>query len=1063
MGTRQNEIEPALSNMCDKDNFQSMISFSNSEEKCCESSETSWKSENLSFNTTISDKMSILKEEKEESTMSTTQQLDDEKMRNRLDYLLKKTETFAEYIKYGGKQKAMSEEGNKSTELIKLQDKDICNSQEGLIHFDESPYFIENGEMRDYQVRGLNWMISCFSHNINCILADEMGLGKTLQTISLIAYHRFFLKKNRYFLIIVPKSTITNWQNEFEKWCPGVFRILMLFGEKYKRRTMIRQRNKNDDFDVVITTYEMSVIEKAFLRKYRWEILVVDEAHRLKNEKSKLAIALRTVMVDHRLLVTGTPLQNNLHELWALLNFLLPEIFNSAEDFDIWFNTNNCINNNDLILRLHSILNPFLLRRMKSDVEKSLKAKEEVKLYVRMANIQREVYKKILAREFDMIRVERGSEKKITTVKLNNIFMQLRKCANHPYLLPNIEPGPPYTTDEHLVESSGKLKVLDKLLKRLKMEGHRVLLFSGFVIMLNIIEDYLIMRKFKYARIDGGTNYEDRQNFIDEYNKPDSSLFIFIISTRAGGLGINLATADTVIFYDSDYNPQIDLQATDRAHRIGQKNIVKVFRLLSEHSVDERTMQLAEKKLRLDHVIIQNGRSDNSDIVKLNKETLLSVIRCGAQQLFCGDDNTTITDTDLDDVLKRGEERTRNEKNEMDKLSENELKNFAFDNENYNMYMFEGMDYKDCKYNNDGNDLISSSKRTRKIVGGSNDDYFKLLNQVPIVDFQFFPPQLAQLQKMEFDYFKKMNDFLIEEELSEKERMDIINSRPLTEEEQIQKQNFISQGFTTWTRREFTKFIQLNEKFGRNNVKVLEEIPSKKTDEIREYHTVFWKRYKEIDGHEKIIEQIERGENNILKRQYIDQLIDERINSPFFSRMDLPTHHIPNPKGFTESEDRFLLEMIYKFTLDCEHLSYNIHRAIRQSPMFSYNLTFRSRGVYDIYHRCAQIISCLEREDELRGEESAKVVNTPGIMSGWYLNLPECDEEFMELIDVNTCIEEDGDETSETEYEENSCESEDDDDSDDDEEEDEEEDEVDEDCHIVGANNSFCGSGDMIM
>lgn len=292
--------------------------------------------------------------------------------------------------------------------------------------------------------------------------------------------------------------------------------------------------------------------------------MIIDEAHRIKNEKSKLSEIVREFKSKNRLLITGTPLQNNLHELWALLNFLLPDVFNSADDFDSWFNVSNCLESDQLIQRLHAILKPFLLRRLKNEVEKRLKPKKELKIYVGLSKMQREWYTKILMKDIDIVNGAGKSDK----MRLLNILMQLRKCCNHPYLFDGAEPGPPYTTDHHLVDNCGKMAVLDKLLPKLQEQGSRVLIFSQMTRVLDILEDYCMWRGYQYCRLDGSTAHEEREKSIYEFNKPESEKFLFMLSTRAGGLGINLATADVVIIYDSDWNPQYVVQQSNQIRNI---------------------------------------------------------------------------------------------------------------------------------------------------------------------------------------------------------------------------------------------------------------------------------------------------------------------------------------------------------------------------------------------------------------------------------------------------------------------------------------------------------------
>ncbi|NXT12253.1 SMCA1 protein, partial [Prunella fulvescens] len=408
------------------------------------------------------------------------------------------------------------------------------------------------------------------------------GLGKTLQTIALLGYLKHYRNIPGPHMVLVPKSTLHNWMNEFKRWVPSL-RAVCLIGDKDARVSVQHFRNlciiwQIISWDVCVTSYEMVIKEKSVFKKFNWRYLVIDEAHRIKNEKSKLSEIVREFKTTNRLLLTGTPLQNNLHELWALLNFLLPDVFNSAD-----------------------VLKPFLLRRIKGEVEKSLPPKKEVKIYLGLSKMQREWYTRILMKDIDIL----NSAGKMDKMRLLNILMQLRKCCNHPYLFDGAEPGPPYTTDTHLITNSGKMLVLDKLLAKLREQGSRVLLFSQMTRLLDILEDYCMWRGYEYCRLDGQTPHEEREEAIDTFNAPNSSKFIFMLSTRAGGLGINLATADVVILYDSDWNPQVDLQAMDRAHRIGQKKPVRVFRLITDNTVEERIVERAEIKLRLDSIVIQ--------------------------------------------------------------------------------------------------------------------------------------------------------------------------------------------------------------------------------------------------------------------------------------------------------------------------------------------------------------------------------------------------------------------------------------------------------------------------
>ncbi len=502
--------------------------------------------------------------------------------------------------------------------------------QQSVVRISEQPSNIKFGKMRPYQIESLNWMTGLYHNGMNGILADEMGLGKTLQSIAILAHLAEAFDISGPHIVVVPKSTLQNWMNEYARWCPSL-RTLRFHGNKAERARMIAeefvagQRREERSWDVIITTYEMCISCESHLKKFPWQYLVLDEAHRVKNEGSRLARVLRGLHVNYRLLLTGTPLQNNLHELWALLNFLLPEIFHSSEKFDEWFNLAD--NDDDdakqtLVRQLHKILKPFMLRRLKADVERDLLPKVEVLLYTGFSDMQRDLYKRTLMREMSVLqsnttkaggrgRKGKSSEggSKAGKSKLCNIVMQLRKVCNHPYLFNGVEDRSLDPAGEHLIENCGKLRLLDKLLARLKEGGHRVLIFSQMTRLLDILEDYCFIRKHDYCRLDGQTPHDLRTEYIDAFNAKDSQKFIFLLSTRAGGLGINLQTADTVILFDSDWNPQVDLQAQDRAHRIGQKKQVHIYRLVTQDTIEEKILERAELKLRLDAVVIQQGRA----------------------------------------------------------------------------------------------------------------------------------------------------------------------------------------------------------------------------------------------------------------------------------------------------------------------------------------------------------------------------------------------------------------------------------------------------------------------
>lgn len=547
--------------------------------------------------------------------------------------------------------------------------------------------------LRDYQMDGLNWLIHSWSKENSVILADEMGLGKTIQTICFLYY--LFNTHQLYgpFLCVVPLSTMTSWQREFSQWAPEM-NIVTYLGD-ITSRNIIRQyewcyeSSKRLKFNAILTTYEIVLKDKAFLGSLGWAVLLVDEAHRLKNDDSLLYKALMEFDTNHRLLITGTPLQNSLKELWALLHFIMPNKFQDWEEFEK--EHDNAAQKG--YGKLHRQLEPFILRRVKKDVEKSLPAKVEQILRVEMTSIQKQYYKWILTKNYNALR--KGVKGSTTTFL--NIVIELKKCCNHSMLIKPTEYESQLSHEDHLqqlLRGSGKLVLLDKLLIRLRETGHRVLIFSQMVRMLDILGEYLQVRHFPFQRLDGGIKGELRKQALDHFNAEGSQDFCFLLSTRAGGLGINLATADTVIIFDSDWNPQNDLQAQARAHRIGQKNQVNIYRLVTARSVEEEIVERAKQKMVLDHLVIQRmdttGRTvldkkGSSNTTPFNKEDLSAILKFGAEELFKDDeDDDEEPKCDIDEILQRAE--TRDEGPSMvgdELLSAFKVASFAaFDEEN---------------------------------------------------------------------------------------------------------------------------------------------------------------------------------------------------------------------------------------------------------------------------------------------------------------------------------------------------------------------------------------------
>uniref|UniRef100_A0A0E0H999 ATP-dependent DNA helicase CHR12 n=1 Tax=Oryza nivara TaxID=4536 RepID=A0A0E0H999_ORYNI len=497
----------------------------------------------------------------------------------------------------------------------------------------EQPSALEGGELRPYQLEGLQWMLSLFNNNLNGILADEMGLGKTIQTIALIAY---LLEKKEVtgpHLIIAPKAVLPNWSNEFKTWAPSIGTIL--YDGRPDDRKALREKNFGQrQFNVLLTHYDLILKDLKFLKK-------------------------------------------NFEE-WFNAPFACEVSLNDEEQLLI-------------IHRLHQVLRPFLLRRKKDEVEKYLPVKTQVILKCDMSAWQKAYYEQVTSNG----RVSLGSGLK--SKALQNLSMQLRKCCNHPYLF--VEHYNMYQRQE-IVRSSGKFELLDRLLPKLQRAGHRVLLFSQMTKLLDILEVYLQIYQFKYMRLDGSTKTEERGRLLADFNKKDSEYFLFLLSTRAGGLGLNLQTADTVIIFDSDWNPQMDQQAEDRAHRIGQKNEVRVFVLVSVGSIEEEILDRAKQKMGID--------------AKDRRALLQEILRRGTSSLG--------TDIPSEREINRLAARNDEEFWLFEKMDEERRQR-----ENYKPRLMEGIEVPDWVFANDTltekipadepqNVLLTTKRRRKEVV-----------------------------------------------------------------------------------------------------------------------------------------------------------------------------------------------------------------------------------------------------------------------------------------------------------------------------------------------------------
>ncbi|KAL4895907.1 SNF2 family N-terminal domain-containing protein [Aspergillus ambiguus] len=646
----------------------------------------------------------------------------------------------------------------------------------------QQPELVTGGKMKQYQLEGLEWLKSLWMNGLCGILADEMGLGKTIQAISLIAFFKE-KKVSGPFLVAAPLSTVSNWVDEFARWTPNI-KTVLYHGSKDERaairkKMMNLKDQRSMDFPVVCTSYEICMNDRKFLAQYQWRYIIVDEGHRLKNMNCRLIKELLTYNSANRLLITGTPLQNNITELWSLLHFLLPEIFNDLNSFQSWFDFSSMLDNSGqadvlerrkrtLVSTMHSILKPFLLRRVKTDVETSLPKKREYILYAPLTTEQKELYREILNgtgrqyleekarerliannevlsrssslkrsadssrdstpnkslkssrdstpastassirrrrgpqsykelsdREFNsrLRKIEQGFEedlnvaegfdgqietdleeieraktiklakKEIAQKKMQNPVMQARLACNSPHNFYWPWGEDPTAIDESLVTSSGKMLLLDRLVSSLLKKGHKILIFSQFKTQLDILQDWATqLRSWNCCRIDGAISQSDRREQIKAFNT-NPKFKIFLLSTRAGGQGINLMAADTVILYDSDWNPQQDLQAQDRAHRIGQTKPVIVYRLATKGTVEQTLLEKADSKRRLERLVIQKGKfkslldpssalsaNDVDDLRKALGEDDFERFEAGA------DPNSLLSQKDLDILTDRSEE-----------------------------------------------------------------------------------------------------------------------------------------------------------------------------------------------------------------------------------------------------------------------------------------------------------------------------------------------------------------------------------------------------------------------
>jgi SNF2 family DNA or RNA helicase len=543
--------------------------------------------------------------------------------------------------------------------------------------YQESPVYNNQNTLRSYQLEGLNWLVFCWYNRRNCILADEMGLGKTVQATSILEHLRQREHIRGPFLVIAPLATLGNWKREIETWTSmncvvyhdseggADIRAFIREHEFYYPNEMYKKRGIYK-FNVMVTSYQTLMADAEYLDVIPWRYIVIDEAHKLKNRETKLLQSLSNFSWDSCLLMTGTPLQNGVYELWCLLNFIEPEKFTSQQDF---YDQYGELNTAEQVARLHEQLRPYMLRRVKEDVEKSIPPKEETIIDVELTTMQKKYYRAIFERNRSFLNMGASG----TVANLVNVEMELRKCCNHPFLIRGVEEKECGNADEYqraraLVQASGKTVLLDKLLAKFHAEKKKVLIFSQFKIMLDIIEDLCQLRQYKIERMDGSVRGNSRQAAIDRFNNLESDTFAFLLSTRAGGVGINLIAASVVILFDSDWNPQNDLQAVARCHRIGQTQSVNIYRLVTKKTYEAQMFDIASKKLGMHHAVFETGGVRNEfdgddeggnmmSLMSLDREKVEMMIRYGAYAIMGGDneeedpENRAINEVDIDQLL----------------------------------------------------------------------------------------------------------------------------------------------------------------------------------------------------------------------------------------------------------------------------------------------------------------------------------------------------------------------------------------------------------------------------
>lgn len=447
-----------------------------------------------------------------------------------------------------------------------------------------------NAELREYQQEGLNWLWFLRMNNFGGCLADDMGLGKTLQTLAVIMKDREVYPGNQSSLLVVPATLLFNWSAEIQKFCPGVSVLI------YSGFSRLKLLSSFSEYDIIITSFAIARIDIDYLKEIKFRYLVLDEGQQIKNPDALVTKAVRKLEADFKLILSGTPIENSLLDLYSILSFVNPGLLGNEPFFKKVFQFPIEKQKNEVLSKkLSGIIRPFMLRRTKEEVAKDLPEKIEQVVYCNMSDDQEEIYEKVKSgfRNEILAMIELQGLAKSQMMILRGLT-HLRQLANHPKLI-----DPTYTG------ASGKMDEISRILESALSEGHKVLIFSQFVKHLAIMREYLNEQKISYCYLDGKTPSKERGNLVNTFNS-DKTVKVFLLSLKAGGLGLNLTAADYVAILDPWWNPAVERQAVDRSHRIGQQKTVVSFRFITRNSVEEKIMALQDRKKALQNQILSD-------------------------------------------------------------------------------------------------------------------------------------------------------------------------------------------------------------------------------------------------------------------------------------------------------------------------------------------------------------------------------------------------------------------------------------------------------------------------